>query len=235
MKWKHFPCSGPLWVESTDHRWIPLTNASVADLWCFFWRAPEQKVEPTPNLPVIWDAIPFMWRHCNDFMKSCFTSRDRACFCYHKLKVSYIFRLAALMNILFEGMLEAGISALHHDMWGCFFHTLVYFWQIYFITVKSQWALWRLKSPASRLFDQLFLQAHIKENIKGPLHWPLWGKFDQSPVVSPHKGPVIRKCFHLVTSSCQNELFCTFDILGNRFSWFRIYIQMYSFIYVLLS
>ena len=31
------------------------------------------------------------------------------------------------------------------------------------------------QSPASRLFTQPFIQAEIKENIKGPRHWPLWG------------------------------------------------------------
>ena len=36
---------------------------------------------------------------------------------------------------------------------------------------------WRLKSPASRLFTQPFIQTQIKENIKVPLHWPLCGEF----------------------------------------------------------
>ena len=36
--------------------------------------------------------------------------------------------------------------------------------------------LWRLNSPASRLFAQPFVQAQIKENIKAPRHWPLWGE-----------------------------------------------------------
>ena len=41
-----------------------------------------------------------------------------------------------------------------------------------------QWRLnGRLKSPASRLFTQPFIQAHIKENIKAPRHWPLCGEF----------------------------------------------------------
>ena len=53
------------------------------------------------------------------------------------------------------------------------------------------WARWRLKSPASRLFAQPFVQAQIKENIKVPCHWPLWG------VDSPNKGPVTRKMFPL--------------------------------------
>ena len=63
---------------------------------------------------------------------------------------------------------------------------------------------WRLKSPVSRLFTQPFIQAQIKENVIGPRHWPLCGEFTshrfvwgihQSPVNSPHKGPVTRKMF----------------------------------------
>ena len=45
------------------------------------------------------------------------------------------------------------------------------------ITVTSQWATWRLKSPASRLFTRPFIQAQIKENTKAPRHWPLCGEF----------------------------------------------------------
>ena len=45
MKWKHFPVTGPLCGEFTGHRWIPLTKASDAELWCFLWFAPEQMVE----------------------------------------------------------------------------------------------------------------------------------------------------------------------------------------------
>ena len=33
-----------------------------------------------------------------------------------------------------------------------------------------------LKSPASQLFIQSFIQAEIKENIKAPRHWPLCGE-----------------------------------------------------------
>ena len=56
-----------------------------------------------------------------------------------------------------------------------------------YFTLTSQWARWRLKSPASGLFTQLFIQMQIKENIKAPHHWPLRGEFT--------------KCFHLMTSS----------------------------------
>ena len=50
------------------------------------------------------------------------------------------------------------------------------------ITVTSSWARWRLKSPASRLFAQPFVQAQIKENIKCPRDWPLSSGF------TPQKG-----------------------------------------------
>ena len=53
----------------------------------------------------------------------------------------------------------------------------------------------RLKSPASPLFTQPFIQAQIKENIKAPRHWPLCGEYHRSPVNSPHKWPVTRKLF----------------------------------------
>ena len=36
---------------------------------------------------------------------------------------------------------------------------------------------WRLKSLATWLFTQPFIQAQIKENLKVPHHWPLCGEF----------------------------------------------------------
>ena len=38
-------------------RWIPLTKASDAELWCFLWSAPEQTVVQTIDSSVIWDAM----------------------------------------------------------------------------------------------------------------------------------------------------------------------------------
>ena len=46
-----------------------------------------------------------------------------------------------------------------------------------YITMTSQWARWRLKSPALGLFTELFIQMQIKENTKAPRHWPLCGEF----------------------------------------------------------
>ena len=57
IKWKHFCVTGPLWGESTGHRWIPLSNAIDAVLWCFLRSAPGQTVKQTIETQVIWDAI----------------------------------------------------------------------------------------------------------------------------------------------------------------------------------
>ena len=43
-------------------------------------------------------------------------------------------------------------------------------------------------SPASRLFTQSFIQALIKENIKAPHHWPLWGEFTGDRWIPRTKG-----------------------------------------------
>ena len=61
------------------------------------------------------------------------------------------------------------------------------------ITMTSLWARLRLKSPASRLFTQSYIQAQIKENIKAPRHRPFFRGIHQLPMNSPHKGPVTRK------------------------------------------
>ena len=76
-----------------------------------------------------------------------------------------------------------------------------------YITMTSQWARWCLKSPASPLFTQLFIQgADQREHhssaslafVRGIHRWPKWKHFPrywpfvrgthQSPVNFPHKG-----------------------------------------------
>ena len=67
----------------------------------------------------------------------------------------------------------------------CSLHNLVHSWVhvwCFCSTMTSWWARWRLKSHASRLFTEAFIQAQIKENIKAH-RWP---------VNSPHKWPVTR-------------------------------------------
>ena len=63
------------------------------------------------------------------------------------------------------------------------------------ITMTSYWARWRLKSPASGLFAQTFIQVQIKGNIKAPLHWPFKRGIHRWPVNSPHRWPVTWKMF----------------------------------------
>ena len=52
-----FRGTGLLWGKFIGHRWIPLTKASDAGLWCFLWSAPEHTVGQTIETPVILDAM----------------------------------------------------------------------------------------------------------------------------------------------------------------------------------
>ena len=61
--------------------------------------------------------------------------------------------------------------------------------------MASWWARWCLNSPASRKFAQPFVQAQIKENIKAPRHWPLWGEFTGHRWIRLSKGQWTRKMF----------------------------------------
>ena len=55
-----------------------------------------------------------------------------------------------------------------------------------------------------RLFTQPFVQAQIKESIKPPRHWPLWGKFTGDRWIPRTKSQWRGKCFHLMTSSWES-------------------------------
>ena len=44
-------------VSGSLYGWIPLTEASDAELWCFLWPAPEQRGEQAIEMLVIWDTI----------------------------------------------------------------------------------------------------------------------------------------------------------------------------------
>ena len=63
-----------------------------------------------------------------------------------------------------------------------------------------------LKSPASWLFTQSFIQTQIKENIKAPRHWPLCGEFTGDQWIPRTNGQLYGKCFHLMMSSCNDLL-----------------------------
>ena len=64
-----------------------------------------------------------------------------------------------------------------------------------------KWAQWRLKSPVLRLFIQPCIQAQIKEDIKAPRQWYLWGEFTGDRWNPRTNVQWHGKCFHLMTSS----------------------------------
>ena len=47
----------PLCGEFTVDWWIPHTKANDAERWCFLWYVPEQMVEQTIEMPLIWNTV----------------------------------------------------------------------------------------------------------------------------------------------------------------------------------
>ena len=60
-----FHVTGPLWRESTGHRWIPLTKASDAELWCFLWSVPEKWLSKQSRRWWFETSSRSLWRHCD--------------------------------------------------------------------------------------------------------------------------------------------------------------------------
>ena len=63
-----FRVTGPLWEESSGHRWIPLTKGQWCRTLMFLWCSSEQILEPTLGRPVIRGAMPLAWRRCNKLL-----------------------------------------------------------------------------------------------------------------------------------------------------------------------
>ena len=85
--------------------------------------------------------------------------------------------LSLCMQHVFEGYTLQVITTSPRGKWVEIRHsysTSVITWNI---TLTSKWPRWHLKSPASRLFTQSFIQTQITENIKVLRHWPLCGEF----------------------------------------------------------
>ena len=67
IKWKHFRVTaGPLWWESTGHRWIPLTKANDAEPDIFFDLHLDKRLSKQSRCR--WFGTPScsIWRHSND-------------------------------------------------------------------------------------------------------------------------------------------------------------------------
>ena len=102
------------------------------------------------------------------------------------------------------------------------------------ITVTSQWAQWRLKSPASR-FNYLFMR---RSNETSKLRGVTGLCGGNSPVKFtgdrwiPHtKGQWRGKCFHLMTSSCSTDGACHKQAHPSRFFKVSLVIEEVQYMY----
>ena len=66
-----FRVTGPLWGEFTGHRWIPLTKASNAELWCFLDLRLNKGMGKQPKYRWIETPSRLLWCHCNVYHLIC--------------------------------------------------------------------------------------------------------------------------------------------------------------------
>ena len=122
-----FHVIGPLWGESTGHRWIPLTKASDVELWYFLWSVPEQMAVWTF---LIWDAIAHsLWHHCdeligrsgNSFENQAPTDSAYWCLTYKLIRATWLrnrtpWKKVPLMVILLDHLSLHGPLARYEKM-----------------------------------------------------------------------------------------------------------------------
>ena len=154
--WRHqmetFRVTDPLRGESTGHRWIPLTKASDAELWCFLLCTPEQTVGQTVYLPVLCDATKMsMWRHYDgfDLIPVILLIDSGSCHCH---RGNHCTVPEAMMQPWQAWYTYVTLTTIHYS--------------------DVTWASWLLKSLT---FEQLG-QTKKKETPKCLITCPLWGE-----------------------------------------------------------
>ena len=67
-RWRHDMETHKAWLplcEEIHHSPMVSSHAGSSMLWCFLFCLFKQVVKQTIELPVIWDAMILIWRHCN--------------------------------------------------------------------------------------------------------------------------------------------------------------------------
>ena len=68
MALNRFPHYWPLLWGIHRSPVIPSEKANKTELCCYIWCHPEETAEHMVVMPMIWDAITLVWRHCNGWL-----------------------------------------------------------------------------------------------------------------------------------------------------------------------
>ena len=104
-----FRVTGPLLGESTGHRWIPITKASDAELWCFSWSVLEQTLSKQSRRRWFETPSRLLWRHCNGTSLITKAGSFRTLFHIQQFSRSYLYKYSPLIiGPNFDPLLIAG-------------------------------------------------------------------------------------------------------------------------------
>ena len=98
-----FHVTGPLWWEFIGHRWIPLTKASAAELWCFFYLRPNKRQSKHSRRWWFETPLRWLWPHCNGQARLVPAGSPRG-------------------GSVIQGLCEAFTSMTSHECQGVYYH-----------------------------------------------------------------------------------------------------------------
>ena len=98
--------TGPLWGESTGHRWFRRQGQPRGAFIFFLWYAPEQTAEQTVEMLTIWDAMALVMRS----LKCAFTSKFVKCKSSSSVTVTWRPIFVLIFNNAYHALHQATIS-----------------------------------------------------------------------------------------------------------------------------
>ena len=151
----------------------------TAELWSFRWSALEQTVDQAIETPVIWDAIALIITYLQGIHQprvALFNGHTAVSYSFHQLKSPSNITWVIIVHYFPQCHLRCSLQWRHNDHDGVSNH-----------------------QPHGCLLNRLFRRRSKK--ISKLRVTGLCAGIHRWPVNSPHKWPVTRKNFHLMTSS----------------------------------
>ena len=175
IKWKHFHVTGPLWGESTGQRQV------TQSFYVFFDMCPNKRLRKLPRRRWFDTPSRSLWRSCNE---SPATRNRLTTTRISKLHITDPLLDSPHIDLVTQKALRRHDTFMWH-IFNCYFlcYLLLSNKRNRVIVLTSQWVRWRLKSPGSRLFAQLFVQAQIKKKKKTS-KLRATGLYEGSPLVT---------------------------------------------------
>ena len=125
-----FRVASPLCGQFTGHRWIFLTKARDAKLWCFLWSRLNKRLSKQPNRQWFERPLRSLWRHYNESYKE---QVIELLVSDHHLDPGFCLAILAALGTTFHAWLEC-VTLLKLNI-GAVYELLVVVVSVYHFTI----------------------------------------------------------------------------------------------------